>query len=530
MEKKLPKVLISDKLSESSIDIFKKQNIDTDYKPGISNIDLLGIIDQYDGLAIRSSTQVTQEVFEKAKNLKIVGRAGIGTDNIDKNAATKNGVIVMNTPFGNAVTTAEHTIALLMSLVRMIPRADDSTRKGKWEKSKFNGTEITGKTLGLIGCGNIGSIVSNRALGLKMKVLAFDPFLTLEKSKELGVEKVELDFLLRNSDIISLHTPLTEDTKNIISAEAISIMKNGSRIINCARGGLVDEVACRAALETGHLAGAAFDVYTEEPANANILFDAPNLIATPHLGAATIEAQENVAIQIAQQMADYLNTGAVTNAINFPNVSSEEAPILKPYIRLAYLLGSFLGQVTQEGIYSIKLELEGKASNIQDGPLLASALVGILEPSSAAVNNINSSSVASSRGINLSTIKHERQCDYETLIKLSIKHDKGDRTISGTLIAGDKPRIINIQGISIESDFPKNALYLRNYDKPGFIGDLGNALGRKGINIASFHLGRRDVGGEAIALVEVDGGIDDKIIAEIKDLPQVSRVNSIYFD
>ena len=530
MEKKLPKVLISDKLSESSIDIFKKQNIDTDYKPGISNIDLLGIIDQYDGLAIRSSTQVTQEVFEKAKKLKIVGRAGIGTDNIDKNAATKNGVIVMNTPFGNAVTTAEHTIALLMSLVRMIPRADDSTRKGKWEKSKFNGTEITGKTLGLIGCGNIGSIVSNRALGLKMKVLAFDPFLTLEKSKELGVEKVELDFLLRNSDIISLHTPLTEDTKNIISAEAISIMKNGSRIINCARGGLVDEVACRAALETGHLAGAAFDVYTEEPANANILFDAPNLIATPHLGAATIEAQENVAIQIAQQMADYLNTGAVTNAINFPNVSSEEAPILKPYIRLAYLLGSFLGQVTQEGIYSIKLELEGKASNIQDGPLLASALVGILEPSSAAVNNVNSSSVASSRGINLSTIKHERQCDYETLIKLSIKHDKGDRTISGTLIAGDKPRIINIQGISIESDFPKNALYLRNYDKPGFIGDLGNALGRKGINIASFHLGRRDVGGEAIALVEVDGGIDDKIVAEIKDLPQVSRVNSIYFD
>ena len=324
----------------------------------------------------------------------------------------------MNTPYGNAVTTAEHTIALLMSLVRMIPRADDSTRKGKWEKSKFNGTEITGKTLGLIGCGNICSIVANRALGLKMKVLAFYPFLTPEKSKELGVEKVELDFLLRNSDIISLHTPLTEDTKNIISAEAISIMKKGSRIINCARGGLVDEVACRAALETGHLAGAAFDVFTEEQAKANILFDAPNLIATPHLGAATIEAQENVAIQIAQQMADYLNTGAVTNAINFPNVSSEEAPILKPYIRLAYLLGSFLGQVTQEGIHNIKLELEGKASNIQDGPLLASALVGILEPSSAAVNNINSSSVATSRGISLSTIKHERQCDYETLIKL----------------------------------------------------------------------------------------------------------------
>ena len=473
---------------------------------------------------------MTQEVFEKAVNLKIVGRAGIGTDNIDKNAATKSGVIVMNTPYGNAVTTAEHSIALIMSLVRMIPRADDSTRKGKWEKSKFNGMEVTGKTLGLIGCGNIGSIVADRALGLKMKVLAFDPFLSKERAKEIGVEKVELDILLKKSDIISLHTPLTEDTKNIISADAISRMKKGARIINCARGGLVDEIACRAALETGHLAGAAFDVFVEEPATSNILFDAPNLIATPHLGSATIEAQENVAIQIAQQMSDFLNTGAVTNAINFPNVSSEEAPILKPYIRLAYLLGSFIGQVTQEGISSIKLELEGKASNIKDGPLLASALVGILEPTSAAVNNINSSSIASSRGINLLTIKHERRCDYETLLKLSIKHDKGDRTISGTLIAGNMPRIINIQGIPIESDFPKSALYLRNHDRPGFIGNLGNTLGKHSINIASFHLGRRDVGDEAIALVEIDGGIDDKIVKEIKSLPQVARVNSIYFE
>ena len=335
--------------------------------------------------------------------------------------------------------------------------------------------------------------------------------------------------MLKNSDIISLHTPLTEDTKNIISSEAISMMKRGSRIINCARGGLVDEVACRAALENKHLAGAAFDVFVEEPAKENILFDAPNFIATPHLGAATLEAQENVAIQIAQQMSDYLNTGAVVNALNYPNVSSEEAPILKPYVKLAYLMGSFLGQVTQEGILSVKLELEGKASSIQGIPLMASNLVGLFEPTSAAVNNINSSSIASSRGIDLSTIKHERRCDYETLLKITIKHDKGERTISGTLIAGHKPRIINIQGIAIESDFPKNALYLRNYDKPGFIGDLGNALGSQKINIASFHLGRRDVGGEAIALVEVDEAIDDKIVSEIKSLPQVARVNLICF-
>jgi D-3-phosphoglycerate dehydrogenase len=372
--------------------------------------------------------------------------------------------------------------------------------------------------------------VASRALGLKMKVLAFDPFLTKEKASELGIEKVNLDYLLSNSDIISLHTPLTEDTKNIISSEAISLMKKGSRIINCARGGLVDEVACRAALETGHLAGAAFDVFSEEPAKENILFDAPNFVATPHLGAATMEAQENVAIQIAQQMSDYLNTGAVVNALNYPSVSAEEAPILKPYVRLAYLMGSFLGQVTQEGILSVKLELEGKASNLLDVPLMASALVGILEPSSAAVNDISSATIASSRGINLSTIKHERRCDYETLLKITIKHDNGERTITGTLIAGNKPRIVNIQGISIESEFPKNALYLRNYDKPGFIGDLGNKLGNNNINIASFHLGRRNVGGEAIALVEIDGKIDGNIIYEIRNLPQVARVNSINFE
>ena len=526
----MPKVLISDKLSESAVEVFKKNKIETSYQPGINKDQILKIIHEYDGLAIRSATKVSDEIFKTAKRLKIVGRAGIGTDNIDKVAATKNGVIVMNTPYGNAVTTAEHAIALMMSLVRMIPQADNSTRQGKWEKSKFNGTEITGKYLGLIGCGNIGSIVASRALGLKMKVMAYDPFLTQEKASELGVEKVDLDYLLKNADIISLHTPLTDETKNIISSDSLNKMKKGARIINCARGGLVDEVACRAALETGHLAGAAFDVFTEEPATENILFDAPNFIATPHLGAATMEAQENVAIQIAQQMSDYLNSGAVVNALNYPNVSSEEAPILKPYVRLAYLMGSFLGQVTQDGILSVRLELEGKASNVQDLPLMASALVGILEPTSASVNNINSSSIASSRGISLSTIKHERRCDYETLLKISIKHDNGERTISGTLIAGNKPRIINIQGIAIESEFPKSALYLRNYDKPGFIGDLGNVLGMQNINIASFHLGRRNIGGEAIALVEIDGGVDEEVISKIRSLPQVARVNSIKFD
>ncbi len=526
---KMKKVLISDKISELAIDIFKDKKITVDYKPGIQNSELLKIIKNYDGLAVRSNTHVTKELLEKAEKLKIIGRAGIGTDNIDKDAATEKGVIVMNTPFGNAVTTAEHTIAMIMSLVRMIPLADFSTRQGKWEKSKFNGIEITNKILGLVGCGNVGSIVANRAIGLKMKVLAFDPFLNKKRAKEIGVEKVTLDELLKKSDIISLHTPLTDETKNIISAEAINKMKNGAKLVNCARGGLVDEYVCRAALESGHLSGAAFDVFSEEPATSNILFEAPNFIATPHLGASTKEAQENVAVQIAEQMSDYLVSGAITNALNFPSVTAEEAPILKPYVKLSYLLGSFLGQVSPEGIKSVKLELEGKAYNLKDEPILANALVGLLEPSSVSVNNVNSLKIVSGRGINVSSTKHERRCDYENLLTLSIVHEKGERKISGTLIGGYMPRIVNIQGIPIESEFPKYALYLRNYDKPGFIGKLGNMLGEKNVNIASFHLGRRKKGGEAIALIEVDEKVKNNLLDEIKRLPYVVRVNSIYF-
>ncbi len=525
----MSKVLISDKISESALEIFKKNNVSVDYEPGIENSKLISIISKYDGLAIRSSTKVTSELLENAKRLRVIGRAGIGTDNIDKKAATQKGVIVMNTPFGNAVTTAEHTIAMMMSLVRLIPLADQSTRQGKWEKTRFNGIEVTNKILGLIGCGNIGTIVASRALGLKMKVIAYDPFLNKKKAEEIGVEKVDLNTIFTKSDIISLHTPLTEETKNIISANAINSMKKGVRIINCARGGLVDENACRAGLESGHVAGAAFDVFTNEPAKENILFNAPNFIATPHLGASTMEAQENVAIQIAEQMSDYLNNGAVINALNYPNLSSEEAPILKPYLNLSYLLGSFLGQVTSEGIKEIKLEMEGKASSLKIDPIIANLIVGILEPTVESVNVVNSREIAKNRGINFSTTKHERRCDYETLLTTTISHENGSRTISGTLIGGYMPRIVNIQGIPIESNFPKYALYLRNYDKPGFIGNLGKILGEKGVNIASFHLGRRKKGGEAIALIEIDEKIDKNILIDVKNLPQVVRVNNVYF-
>ncbi|MBW8617794.1 MAG: phosphoglycerate dehydrogenase, partial [Hyphomicrobiales bacterium] len=340
-----PRVLISDSLSPAAIAIFKERGVDVDFQPdlGKDKDKLAAIIDQYDGLAIRSATKVTAKILENATRLKVVGRAGIGVDNVDIPAATAKGVIVMNTPFGNSITTAEHAIAMMFALARQIPAADQSTQAGKWEKNRFMGVEISGKVLGIIGCGNIGAIVADRAIGLKMRVIAFDPFLSPERAIDLGVDKVELEDLLARADFITLHTPLTAQTKNILSADNLARTKKGVRIVNCARGGLVDEVALRALLDKGHVAGAAFDVFIEEPATQNPLFGHPNVVCTPHLGASTNEAQENVALQVAEQMSDYLVRGAISNAINFPSITAEEAPKLKPFIALAEKLGSFAG-------------------------------------------------------------------------------------------------------------------------------------------------------------------------------------------
>ena len=357
-----PKVLISDKLSPTAVKIFEDRGLEVDFQPdlGKDKEKFAEIIGNYDGLAIRSASKVTEKVIANATNLKVIGRAGIGVDNVDVAAATAKGIIVMNTPFGNSITTAEHAIAMMFALARDIPAADVSTRAGKWEKSRFVGIEITGKTLGIIGCGNIGSIAAERAIGLKMRVIAFDPFLSPERALDLGVEKVELDELFRRSDFITLHTPLTDRTRNIVDAEAIEKMKDGVRIINCARGGLIVEDALANALHSGKVAGAAIDVFSVEPARENPLFDAPNVVCTPHLGAATSEAQENVAIQVAEQMSDYLQHGAVTNALNMPSISAEEAPRLVPFVKLAEQLGSFAGQLTQTGLKSIRLEYEGR--------------------------------------------------------------------------------------------------------------------------------------------------------------------------
>ena len=525
----MPRILIADELSLNATKIFEDKGLIVDRKIGLTPDQLLEQISAYDGLAIRSSTKVTSEIILKAKNLKVIGRAGIGVDNVDIDTATAAGIVVMNTPFGNAITAAEHAISMICSLARQITMADKSTQLGKWEKTRFMGTELTGKNLGVVGCGNIGSIVADRAQGLKMRVLAFDPYLTEERAVDLGVRKVDIETLFCESDFISLHTPLTEMTKNMINSDTITKMKKGVRIINCARGGLIVEADLKDALENGHVAGAALDVFASEPAKENILFGVPGLIATPHLGASTMEAQEKVALQIAEQMADYLLTGAISTALNMPSVSAEEAPILKPYMKLAEFLGSFAGQVGDDAIKSVKIEFEGLASTINPTPIVSAALAGLLRPNMDAVNMISAPVIAQSRGMAVATVRHDRPCDYQTLLRLTVEGQKRTRVLAGTLFAGTEPRLIDVQGIKVEAEFAQRMLYIRNYDQPGFIGALGTLLGNKNINIATFHLGRRDSGGEALALVELEENITDDVLSEVRNLPQVVRANVLQF-
>jgi D-3-phosphoglycerate dehydrogenase / 2-oxoglutarate reductase len=528
----MPKVLISDKLSPAAVDIFRQRGVEVDVKTGLSPADLRAIIGQYDGLAIRSATKVTKELLQEAPNLKVVGRAGIGVDNVDVKSATAAGVVVMNTPYGNAITTAEHAIAMMFALARQIPEASTSTKAGKWEKNRFMGVELFGKTLGLIGCGNIGSIVADRAHGLKMRVIAYDPYLTEKRALDLGVEKAGLDDVIARADIITLHTPLTEATRNIISREAIARMKKGVRIVNCARGGLVDEAALADALKSGHVAGAALDVFETEPASESPLFGLENVVCTPHLGAATAEAQENVALQIAEQMADFLLTGAVSNAINMPSVSAEDAPRLKPYMELCRLLGAFAGQLTvaREGVLKrVTIEFEGNAAQLNHRPLTAAALAGLFGPMMAGANMVNAPVLARERGVDVAETAHDRPSEYQTLVRLTVETDKLSRSVSGTLFAGSKPRLVEVKGIKVEADFARHMLYVTNQDKPGFIGRFGATLSDAGINIATFHLGRAEAGGDAICMVAVDEPVSEEVLTRVRNLPLVVQASSLSF-
>ncbi len=532
----MPKVLIGDTLAPAAVEIFKARGIETVIKTGLNTEELIAEIPNYDGLVVRSACKPNADVIAAATNLKVIGRAGIGVDNIDIKAATSKGVVVMNTPFGNAVTTAEHAIAMMFAAARQIPAANAGTQAGEWPKKAFMGTEVSYKTLGLIGCGNIGARVAERAKGLTMKVLAYDPFLTEERALELGVEKApDLDTMLARADIITLHVPKTDATANILSKEALAKTKKGVIIVNCARGGLVDEEAVAEGLKSGHIGAAAFDVFASEPAKENVLFGCPNFIATPHLGAATTEAQENVALQVAEQMSDYLLSGAVTNALNMPSVTADEAPRLKPFVALAENLGLFAGQISDYGFEEVVIEYEGEVAELNRKPLTAAALAGLLRASRGDVNMVSAPAILAESGVKLSETKTEDSPVYDSLIRIKVltKRTENDpepgwRSLAGTLIAG-QPRIVEIKGMALEGDFSPTVLYVNNLDKPGFIGALGQLLGEASVNIATFHLGRQDEGGEAIALVGIDSVPPAGLIEKLQGLEQVRYAKVLSF-
>ncbi len=527
-----PKVLVSDKLSETAVQIFRDRGVEVDYLPnlGKDKDKLLEVIGQYDGLAIRSATKVTEKILEAATNLKVVGRAGIGVDNVDIPAASKKGVIVMNTPFGNSVTTAEHAISLMMAVARQIPEANASTHAGKWEKSRFMGVELTAKTLGVIGAGNIGGIVCDRALGLRMKVIAYDPFLSAERATKLGVTKVELDELLARADFITLHVPLTDKTRNILSAENIAKTKPGVRIINCARGGLIDEAALAEALKSGHVAGAGLDVFEVEPATENPLFGLPNVVCTPHLGASTTEAQENVALQVAEQMADYLLTGAVQNALNMPSVTAEEARVMGPWLKLAAHLGAFAGQLTDEPIKAINILYDGKVAEMNLDALGCGAIAGIMKATNPDVNMVSAPIVAKERGVQISRTTQAKSGVFDAYIKLTVVTDTRERSIAGTVFSDGKPRFIQIKGITIDAEVGAHMLYTTNRDVPGIIGTLGQTMGENGVNIANFTLGRSEAGKDAIAILYLDGPAPEPVLAKLRATGLFQQVRPLVFD
>ena len=527
-----PKVLVSDKLSETAVQIFRDRGIDVTFDPslGKDKEKLAQVIGDYDGLAIRSATKVTAKLLERAPRLKVVGRAGIGVDNVDIPAASKKGVIVMNTPFGNAVTTAEHAIAMMMAVARQIPEANASTHAGKWEKSRFMGTEVTAKTLGVIGAGNIGGIVCERALGLRMKVIAYDPFLGEERAVKLGVHKVELDELIARADFMTLHVPLTDKTRNILSADALANAKKGVRIVNCARGGLVDEAALAEAIRAGHVAGAGFDVFAEEPATDSPLFGLDNVVCTPHLGASTTEAQENVALQVAEQMSDYLLSGAVQNALNMPSVTAEEAAVMAPWLKLAGHLGSFAGQLTDEPIKAVNILYDGAVAQMNLDALNCAVIAGIMKTSNPEVNMVSAPLVAQERGVQLSTTTQGKSGVFDAYIKLTVVTADRERSIAGTVFSDGKPRFIQIKGITIDAEVGQHMLYTTNDDVPGIIGALGQTMGGSGVNIANFTLGRSAQGADAIALLYLDAQPPADVLDKLHATGLFRQVRPLEFD
>jgi len=521
------KILVSDKLAPEGLEILKKApGVSVDYKTGLKPEELKGMIVDYDALIVRSATKATKEIIEAGKNLRAIGRAGIGVDNVDVETATKKGIVVMNTPGGNAVAAAEHTLSLMLALARKVPQAYVSLKEKKWEKGKFEGVEVMGKTLGVIGLGNIGRIVADRALGLKMKVIGYDPFVTPEMARSLGVEWVNLDELFRRSDFITIHTPKTEDTKGLIRAESIAKMKDGVRIINCARGGIVVEKDLIEAIKSKKVAGAALDVFEKEPPEFGELFDMPEIIFTPHLGASTGEALVNVSVAIARQMIDYLLYGVITNAVNFPSVSKEVLEQLSPYLNLAERMGRLAGQLLST-LRGLEIEYRGEVVGLNTKPITHSLLKGILESfTDEPVNYVSAPALAKARGISVKESSNSESGDFSSLIKLKIQDQSPELAeIAGTLFGKTDPRIVLIGGIHLDAIPSGYVLVVRNIDKPGVIGNIGSLLGRYQINIGQFQLGRK--GGEAVCMVNVDSPIPESALEEIRRLPNIISARQV---
>lgn len=519
------KVLVSDKISDKGVEILKKAGLDVDVKTGMKHDELKACIGEYHGLVIRSATKVTAEIIEAAKNLKVIGRAGSGLDNVDKAAASKKGIVVMNTPGGNTITTAEHSIALLFSLARMVPQATTSMKAGQWEKKKFMGVELFNKTLGIIGLGSIGNQVAKKAQGLEMVVIAYDPFLSDDKAKASGIEKVSLDELFSRSDFITIHTPLTPETKNLINSETIGKMKKEVRIINCARGGIINEKDMYEALKSGRVAGAALDVFEKEPPEDFSLIGLDNVICTPHLGAATEEAQENVAIAVAEQIADYLVRGTIRNAVNFPSIPADQVARLQPYLNLAEKLGSFAAQVFEGGITGVTIEYMGDVSELNTAPVTIAALKGLLTPIlEETVNFVNAPFIAKERGIEVKETKTANAGDYQSMLALRIKAKDKERYFAGTLFSKKDPRIVQIDNFAVEIVPEGIMLFIYNVDKPGVIGNLGSFFGKNNINIARMHFGRESVGGTAISVISIDSPVTSRHLDEIRKMSNILSV------
>jgi D-3-phosphoglycerate dehydrogenase len=524
------RVLLSDPLAAQGLEVLQRESrISFEIRTGLDPAQLAAIIAPYQALIIRSGTRVTRAVIDRAESLKVIGRAGVGVDNVDLDAATRRGIVVMNSPLGNSVTTAEHTISMMMALTRHIPAAYAALLAGKWERSKFTGSEVCNKTLGIVGLGNIGRIVADRAIGLKMKVIGFDPILTAEAAARIGVEKVELDELLRRADFITVHAPLTDETRGLVGAAAFAAMKKGVRVINCARGGLIDEAALLDALRSGKVAGAALDVFVEEPPPLDYpLLRHPNVIATPHLGAATDEAQVQVAVDIANQVVEFLTDGTIRFAVNIPALSVKELEILGPHLRLSEKLGRLAAQLISGAPEQVTVGFTGEAANLRGEPIIAAVLKGLLSGFlDQDLNYVNAPFLARERGITVTETRSREATDYINTLSVAVRTASGQHEVAGAVFGSHAIRLIRIDGYRIEAPPEGFFLMLHNRDVPGVVGAVGTMIGQAGINIAGLELGRDRAGGMALSLLQVDGPVPATVLEKLKTLPAILSAATI---